>query len=374
MAASLTYLLQDLWRYRLRTLLVVAGLAVTVFSYLVLSALAAAMASFGVWTEAGQSLVIVEARLADPREGIIPGPVVAAARELPAGQVARVSPLQMRDTRVGDYVLQLLAADPADWAPVFELELVAGRWPQGPAEVVVGQGVPAITGWQPGTTIRLFGSDFQVAGVVRAPATSYGSIWMTPAASETLFGPGRGYQLVVVILQPGVDAEGVRAGLEADPRVGPSFAVYHQEALTRRFAEGIRDVRAMTAVVGAIALFSIALGSYSAAALTLGERRREVTILRAVGYGPAAISALVLAWSAIQAVLAYALGAIAAALFTTWQQGHSPLIILGASLPLHLAPRQLAVGLALALALALLGAAVSALAAGRRPVAEALRL
>jgi putative ABC transport system permease protein len=331
------------------------------------------MARFGAWTETGQSLIITEAGRVDPREGVIPTSVIEAARALPAEQIERVSPLQMRDMRVGDHVLQLLAADPADWGPVYELSLVAGRWPAGDDEVVVGEGIPTVTGWGAGSAIRIFGRDFTVAGVARAPAPSYGAIWMTAAASQSLFGPSRGYQLVVIKLAPGVDAEAVRVALEGDNRVAPGFEVYHQEALMRRFAEAIRDLRAMMAAISAIALFTIGLGSFSATALSLSERGREVAIVRAVGFGPATTLSFLLVWVASQTLVAYGLGALAAALFSLWQQARAPLIILGTALPLELGLARLAAGLGLALALAAAGTALSTYAAARRPIAELLR-
>jgi hypothetical protein len=373
MLALFAYVLQDLFYHRGRTCLILTGLAVTVFSYLVLVALASAMDTFGIQTAGRHSLVIAEAGLVDPREGRIGPAVLQAAHEMPAGVVSRVSPLVVRTIRVGEPILTLFSADPADWPAVYELALVEGRWVQGPGEVVVGEGVPMVTGQSVGSRLRIFGRDFSIAGVVRAPAAMYGSIWMNLAESERLFGSDQSFQFVFLQLASGADAEAIRAGLEADARLAGRYDVYHQDQLNRRFAEGLQDVRLLTRVVAAIALFSIALGSYSAAVLSLAERQREVAALRAIGYHPAAIRRLIMAWVGLQAVVAYLAGSAAALLFIAWQQRESPLIIVGVSLPLAFSLAQAASGLALTLLLALAGAALAATFATVGSVADLLR-
>jgi hypothetical protein len=373
MRALLTYLLQDLYYHRGRTGLILTGLAVTVFSYLVLVALASAMDTFGSLTEGHHNLVVTEAGLVDPREGRITPAVLEAAREVPAGAVNRVSPLVVRTIRVGEPILTLFSADPADWPAVYELTLVEGRWVQGPGEVVVGEGVSIVTGQPVGASLRIFGRDFSIAGVVRAPAAMYGSIWMDLVESEQLFGPDQAFQFVFLQLASEADAETVRAGLEADVRLAGRYAVYHQDQLNRRFAEGLQDVRLLTRVVAVIALVSIGLGCYSAAVLSLAERQREVAALRAIGYRPSAIRRMMMAWAGLQAVVAYLAGAAAALLFIAWQQRESPLLIVGVSLPLELSLAEAASGLALTLLLALAGAALAATFATVGSVADLLR-
>jgi ABC-type lipoprotein release transport system permease subunit len=371
------YTLYDLKYEPGRTALTITGMAVIVFAYLAVTALSAAMAAYGREAGAGHNLVIVEANLVDPREGQVDLATIETALATTAGAmsgaVRHVSPLTAREMRVNEHVLQLFSAARSDWQSVYELELVAGRRPAASNEAALTEGVTILTGWDVGTALRIYGSDFVVTGVLRAPATMYSSVWLDLAQEEQLFGAGRGYQFVIVQLTPESHIEAIRAELEAHPLVAGRYGVYVQENLSRRYAEALADIRRVTRLVAGIVLLMVVFGAYNATSLSLVERGRDTVVLQALGFPPAAVRGFWLLRAGVLGTLAYLLGLLAAVIFITGQQSRAPLLLRGIPVALHLSPAAVLAAFCLVFALVLAGAWLSTRYLPTANIAEGLR-
>jgi len=205
-------------------------------------------------------------------------------------------------------MVQLRGAPLDDWEPVHHLELYEGRWPANNDEAAVGEGTARANEWGLGTVLPIYGKDFQVVGIFRSPGTVFASVWIPLQAAEELFAPRHDSQFLYIQAAPQVDAEALRARLQADERLAGSYSVYFEVNYIRRNTDALRDVAGLMRVVSWIALLGVTFGVYNAAQLSLYERSREVGILRALGFSSAAVNRFLLARSLALGGLAHLAG------------------------------------------------------------------
>jgi ABC-type antimicrobial peptide transport system permease subunit len=171
---------------------------------------------------------------------------------------------------------------------VFEAPpLTAGTRMRGPREAEVGAGLAGALGLSPGSTLAIqlpSGSELRlkVAGVVSS-LDHDGRVAYVPAAALLGADPGAPEQLAVrVRAGASVSAVGARLGATAAPTGGA-------------IARGLPLVDTLRSILRAIAIVDALVCVYAlvqACALTVGERRRTVSVLRAFGAGDAAVRRL----------------------------------------------------------------------------------
>lgn len=134
------------------------------------------------------------------------------------------------------------------------------------------------------------------------------------------------------------------------------------------FAQQIGDIGTIMIAISSVVLFMFGLVAASTMAQSVRERTSELAVLKTLGFTGGAILALVLAESLSIVVVGGGLGLAVAWLFV--QQGDPT----GGMLPIFvLAPRDVAIGVALMLAMGLLAGAAPALGAMRLRITDALR-
>ena len=134
------------------------------------------------------------------------------------------------------------------------------------------------------------------------------------------------------------------------------------------FASQIGDIGTIMIAISSVVLFMFGLVAASTMAQSVRERTSELAVLKTLGFTGGAILALVLAESLFIVIVGGGLGLALAWLFV--QQGDPT----GGMLPIFvLAPRDVAIGVALMLAMGLLAGAAPALGAMRLRITDALR-
>jgi putative ABC transport system permease protein len=134
------------------------------------------------------------------------------------------------------------------------------------------------------------------------------------------------------------------------------------------FAKQIGDIGTIMIAISSVVLFMFGLVAASTMAQSVRERTSELAVLKTLGFTGGAILALVLAESLFIVIVGGGLGLALAWLFV--QQGDPT----GGMLPIFvLAPRDVAIGVALMLAMGLLAGAAPALGAMRLRITDALR-
>jgi ABC-type lipoprotein release transport system permease subunit len=318
---------KDLLHHRGQTLFNVLGLAVVVFNYLILTALAQTMDGLVQENRLNRNLVVVQADMINLGDASLGPEVLQAAQELSPGWISLFSPVIFRQLRLDGQLMQLRAARLEDWEPLFRLELIAGSWPDSDSELAIGEGAARVSGWQVGSQVRLYGRAFTASGIFRSPGTVFASVCLPLETAQQLFAPRRAAQLLYVQAAAGVDAEDLRQRLQSHPALAGRYSVYFEENYTRRNTQAVKDIASLMRVVSASAMLAVSLGIYNATSLSLVERSHEVGILRAVGFAPAAVLRFLLARALLLGCLAYAGGLAAAALFAAHQGATEPLFV-----------------------------------------------
>jgi ABC-type antimicrobial peptide transport system permease subunit len=303
--------------------------------------------------------VVIEGDIIDPSDATLDPAAVQAAIELAPDFVSVASPVIFRYLRLDERLVQFRAADLADWTTVHHLSLVDGRWPDGPAEIAISDGVLSLGDWRLGSVMTIFGSDFEVSGVVQFEGTAFASLWMDLPVAQSLFSHQRGYQFMMVEIAGGADADEARAALGAHPQIADRYEVFFEDNYARRNTKSLADIQGTARAVGLIALLAIILGSYNATSLNMAEHQRQIGILRVVGFKPGAVRLLLLVQALLQSLAGFGLGLLVAIAFVAYQQSGPQLYAYGWPLAFSLTLEIVAVGLFLTLGLAGLGALVA---------------
>jgi putative ABC transport system permease protein len=176
------------------------------------------------------------------------------------------------------------------------------------------------------------------------------------------------YTSATVMLQSAAEFGAFRDAVTANPTL-------HLEAQREGdvVEDGFKQLNAIldfvSYFVGTIMAIAATLGAVNSMYAIVDSRRRELATLRAIGFGPGAIVASILAESVLLAFPGALLGALVAWLLFNGLSA-SPF---GYSFQLAVTPSLAAIGIAWSLGMGLLGGLLPALRAARVPVTTALR-
>jgi ABC-type antimicrobial peptide transport system permease subunit len=236
----------------------------------------------------------------------LPPSATARVRRIPGVQaVAPRYEEQALDSFSLDETIDVIAYPGTETTTFESPPLVAGRTIRGPRQAVVGAGLADALGLGPGATLAIQLSSgnelrLRVVGVVSS-LDHEGRVAYVPAAA-LLAGDPNAPEELAVRLEPGANASAVTNAL------GPS-AVAATGAIGRGapLVDTLRSIlRAIAIVDGLVCLYAL----IQACALTVQERRRTVSVLRAFGGGGGAVRRL-LAGAVVALVVPAALLGIA---------------------------------------------------------------
>ncbi len=338
------FVIKDLISDGWRTIITIVNLLVFICSYFAMVALAEAAYNFGNQPTDKSALLIISRNVFDPSESTVTDRDFLPAEELIPEYVKSVSPLIYKIINVNGNLIQLRAARLEDMQTVHSLQLISGDWPKGANEVVIGEGTAAMTNWKIGDTIHIYGNDFIISGLVRAPGTKFSSIWMTLDTATNLFNLKGIYQFAWIQLQSGVDFEAVRSRLQNDPRLIDRFDVYFADNLYQEYTKAVSDMQGMSGMLVILALSAVMLGTYCNIFLVLSERSRDITILRAVGVQSGTIRALITLRTLLQVCVGYFLSWGVTSLLLNWFNRVNPLTLHSIPLPVSISGKALLIG------------------------------
>ena len=364
-----------------------------------------ALGNVGVLSLLGEELAATFARLTGSDYLVLPGLTTISLRELAGQDTSDVPPLDpallaalerlqdtvwlMRGTTADVEALQVFPGQPTllldleGYAHMGGFRFQAGNWPaaleafrQGPAVLLapvvarrlhVGLGDPVRLDTPQGPV------DFRVAGIGDSEFTTC----ILDLADGAAYLGANEVNAVAIKLRPGADAEFVRRALldTVQTHGGTLLSLVQATAQLRAMFDQARaGIGLLIGVTGLVAL----LGVVNAMLASVGERRREIGLLRAVGATRRQVSRLILAEAALLGTVAAfagtALGWAVTFLFlavarTCLGLSASATPSLAGWLPLLAAS---AVGIVLWPCLAMLSGLPPALHAARLPVVQAL--
>lgn len=344
---------RDLLHDRWRSLLTILSLAVIVVGYLLLTSLAQALVILSRQAQITNNLLILAANTIDPMDSFINEGVLQAAVEIAPDQIRLAFPILFRHLTIDGQLVQVRAVALEAMSSSVGLTLVKGDWPDGPRQVVTSEGAAELASWKIGSTVNIYGTDFRVTGLVRTEENAFGSVWMTYAEGQQLFGTSRGFQVGYLSLVPSADPESVRAKLLADPRISSAYSVYLEHAFTNSYNQSNSNLLTLSALMVLVSLLVVTFGIYNATSLSLTERSLEIGLLHVIGFTLNKLRSFLLTRALVLTLAAYGLGWLISLIFINHQRLHASVDLVFRAL--RLTPFSSLFGLGLAVIFAVLG-------------------
>ncbi|MER5607859.1 ABC transporter permease [Micromonospora tulbaghiae] len=263
----------------------------------------------------------------------------------------------------------VLAAIPTE-ADLQSYDVVAGRLPQRPGEVVLDDGTVAEQRFTLGGPVSIGGRDgaarpYTLVGTVDVDGSSrdVGGPYIGLTGPDALTVSGeKGYGRIMVAARPGADAAALADRIRAV--VGPDVTVRDRDAvLDAAVDDAVRDLRQFGMLLGTFAAVAVVVAGFVIAntfAIVLAQRSRRTALLRLVGATRGQIYRATLSEAAVTGLLASVVGVLAGAAVA----GGLGLLLAGTGVPLGsgltLTPRTLLVSLGLGTLLTVASAALPA--------------
>jgi putative ABC transport system permease protein len=382
--------LKSLFRRRGRTLLALAGIAVSAALLLDMTMLASGLTvSFGeLLGVSGYSLRVTPKGILpfDSEAGIEDGADVARRIAAVDGvrSVAPVLGAQFRIVR-GDSAGEPVFTTGVDPRSEFLYRLTSGRQP-GPGEIVVSEPLARDARLKPGDELALAGEldvtlgraratrRFRVSGVGDFLYDYAGehSLAMTLADAQAATGRAGEVSLFGVATQSGVDNDSLAARIAA---AVPEVSTYSTRELMGEMDKRLLYFRQLATILGSVAMVVTAL--LVATIITIGVRERfgEIATLRAIGVrGRRVLLAVVTEGLALTAI-----GCLAGLPMGLWMAGRLDRILLSfPGIPARMTffawePRRVALAMGIVIAIGAIAGCIPGLGAVRAPLAQALR-
>lgn len=225
---------------------------------------------------------------------------------------------------------------------------------------MVGESLAEVRGLMVGDTLKVQDSEFMIKGVFRVGTLADSEAWLPLTEAQLLFGFGEDVSIYVAIGDESLK-EKIEAGLEVEvSREGEGFASFSQSMAS--FVQLLRVASTVMAIAAALGILNVMF-------TMVQTRRREMGVLRAVGFGNKALVLYVLA----QAAAISLLGFLAALLAAFGLMSGLNFEVFGISIRPLLDTRTAGLALLWSLAIGLAAGAYPALLATRLNLAETLR-
>jgi putative ABC transport system permease protein len=382
--------LKSLFRRRGRTLLALAGIAVSAALLLDMTMLASGLSvSFGeLLGVSGYSLRVTPKGILpfDSEAAIDDGAGVARRIAAVAG-VRAVAPVLGAKFRIvrGDSTGAPMFAVGIDPAAEFLYQLTRGRQP-GPGEVVVSVPLARDLGLGPGDEVGLAGEldvtlgraratrRFRVSGVGDFLYDYAGehSLAMPLADAQAATGRTGSVSLFGVATEAGVDDEAVVRRIAA---AVPEVSAYSTRELMGEMDKRLLYFRQLATILGSVAMVVTALLVSTIITIGVRERFGEIATLRAIGVSGRRVLLAVV----VEGLTLAGLGCVAGLPLGLWMAGWLDRILLAfPGIPARISffawePQRVALAMGLVIAIGALAGCIPGLGAVRAPLAQALR-
>jgi putative ABC transport system permease protein len=374
----LPLLLANLRRKKIRTILSIGSFAVALFLFGLLFALRTGLRQ-GVDVAGANRLMVMGTSLMN----MLPLPYLARIERIPGVEkVAHATWFGGVYKDPKNFFVQF-AIDPARWRAVYPEYVIDEReWAAFTADrqgIVVGAQLARRYGWKVGDHIPLMPPsylgntmwDFNVRGIYHGdqPGADEGQFWMQYDYIQEN-GPDYFRGIVGFYLVRLADPD---AAARVAKTIDTEFRNSANETRTQTesaFAAGylkqMGNIELLAFAIGSVVFFTLLLVTGNTMAIAVRERTNELAVLKAVGYSDRFVLGLVLAESALIAVVGGAIGLLLAG-------GVVEQDLTRGLIPLYLPNGTMAVGAAVALGTGLLAGLLPAVSAMRLSIVDALR-
>jgi putative ABC transport system permease protein len=305
-ALPLSYSLRSLWVRRGTTLATATGIALVVFVLSASQMLAAGMKSTLLRAgHADRALVLQRDAFSEDDSGFRQQ-VLALVKAAPGvrrdesgdpvatGESVMQLMLQRLDneTRISGVQIRGVSDHVARLRP--NVVVTRGRWPSpGADEAMIGEGIAGdFEGMDVGGSFELKrGRPIQVVGAFESGQTAHESeVWVPLDTLRTSLGWEGFLSSITVQLEDASAFDGFASALEGDGAQG--VEVIRESDYYDRVSEGLSD---SVRILGTMVVFIFSFGAMLGAAITfygsIGQRRREIGVLRAIGFSAGSVLA-----------------------------------------------------------------------------------
>ncbi len=370
------YVLRNLLRRRARTLVTLAGIAATTMLVIAMSSFAGGIARAGAAAAQDDVAVLLGSSAeVDLVRSVVPrGSAEVAAAAAPGVLTVdgvRAASVELHiASRVGDDVALLRGVTDAAWVVHRRLQIVEGREPRAPFELVVGPlahtrlGLPP-AGLATGRTLQLERREFTIVGRFAAPGTTMEAEMWGRLADVMLATKREDVSCVVVRLETPQSFPELQ--LFAARRLDLEIAAVTERELLRALTASLDPIIALAQWMAALAVVAGAFACANTMFAAVLARTRELATLRSLGWSPVAVATALVQESALVALCGGAIGTLAALAV-----GDLSLRYPMGALALVPDPGSRALALLAALASGVVGGIVPAVRAVRIPLVEAI--
>ena len=375
-----SYLIRNLMRRRVRTLVTISGIAATTLLVVAMSAFADGMYRAAIGNERHDVVYLLgsSAEVDLVRSVVTRGHADVAAASAPGvlerGGVRAASVELHLATRNGNQVGLVRGVTEAAYLVHDQVTVTLGREPRGPNEVIVGALAAARMGLRPedvaiGKSLPIERQEFTIVGHFAAPGTIYEAELWARLPDVMLATKREDVSCVVLRLADPTRARELEKGVRlfAARRVDLEIDAVPEPVLMRELASSLTPIASLAQWMAVMAVIAGAFACANTMFAAVLARTRELATLRALGYSPVQVAIGLVQESLLVAFLGGAIGTLAAlgvgAVSLRYPMGA---LLLEADLSSR------AIGLGAALASGLLGGLVPAVRAVRIPLIEAI--
>lgn len=376
----ISYLIRNLMRRRVRTIVTVSGIAATTLLVVAMSAFADGMYRAAIGNDRHDVVYLLgsSAEVDLVRSVVTRGHADVAAASAPGvlerGGVRAASVELHLATRNGNQVGLVRGVTEAAYLVHDQVTVTRGREPRGPKEIVVGALAAARMGLRPeevaiGKTLPIERQEFTIVGHFAAPGTIYEAELWARLPDVMLATKREDVSCVVLRLTDPARARELQKDVRlfAARRVDLEIDAVPEPALMRELASSLTPIASLARWMAVMAVVAGAFACANTMFAAVLARTRELATLRALGYSPVRVAMGLVQESLLVAFLGGAVGTLAAlgvgAVSLRYPMG---------ALLLEADPWSRAIGLGAALASGLLGGLVPAVRAVRLPLIEAI--
>lgn len=375
----LPYILRQLIRNRVRSLLTLAGIATAMFLFTAVLAMQRGVESVTRATAADTTLVVYRKDRFCPATSSLPQDYAPRIARIEG--VVSVLPVQIVVTNCRtslDVVTFRGVPREAFLADRGEgLMVVSGsseEWLRRTDASLVGQSLAARRGLRPGMTFDAAGITTYVAGIIRSDDpqdqnAAYAALEFVQRAGRDR--TGLVTQFNVKVSDPSrLDA--VASAIDEMFRTASEpTSTSTEKAFIGRVADDVIELVGFAGWLGIGCLAAVMALIANAIVLSVQSRIAEHAVLQTLGYGSRLIASLIVAEGALLALAGGTIGAAAAVGVSAY--GQFALSVEGQSIPIVAGPSLLATGVGLCAAIGIVAGLVPAWQASRRPIAACFR-
>ncbi len=378
-----TFLLKNLLRRKTRSLLTCFGVAVAVGTTVALLGLSDSFerGTLDALQARGIDIIVVEHGVLDQLSSDIQESASDKIRDLPGVVAAEPALVELigYETAGGANMINVLIQG---WRPETfafnDLEMIAGRTltTEDDKAIILGATLAANVRKQPGDTFVLNGEELHVVGVYRSFTVfeSGGAIAPLKTLQDMSFREGS-VTGISIVLEHGAGAPSAdEVARQINELVDENGRTYNLSARpSKEYSEEsmhIKMAHSMAWMTSVIAVLVGGIGMLNTMIMSVVERFREISILRAIGWRKSRIMAMILGESLVLSVTGGVLGALAAMLLIGYL---TTLPSVAGFMTGRIAPEVIGKGFLLALGVGMLGGVFPAYRAAQLMPSDGLR-